>query len=57
MMNGAPAKTYDIFLSYSRADEKFVMPLHADLAQRGVRAFLDQKDIQPGELFEGKNCG
>jgi hypothetical protein len=46
-----PAK-YDIFLSYSRKDEAIAKRLDTELQARGVRTFLDQKDIDPGAIFE-----
>jgi len=47
-------KTYDFFLSYSRNDESFVKALNGDLIERGVVTFLDQFDLNPGELYEDK---
>jgi len=46
----APAK-YDTFLSYSHKDEEIAKRLDRELRARGVRTFLDQKDIDPGALF------
>ncbi len=46
-----PAK-YDIFLSYSRKDDEIAKRLDRELRARGVRTFLDQKDIDPGAIFE-----
>ena len=43
---------HDIFLSYSRKDEVIAKRLSIGLQARGVRLFLDQKDIQPGTIFE-----
>ena len=43
---------HDIFLSYSRKDEVIAKRLSIGLQARGVRLFLDQKDIQPGAIFE-----
>jgi hypothetical protein len=43
---------HDIFLSYSRKDEAVAKRLNIDLQARGVRTFLDQKDVDPGAIFE-----
>ncbi len=43
---------HDLFLSYSRKDEEAAKALNAELQARGVRTFMDQKDIDPGALFE-----
>jgi hypothetical protein len=43
---------YDVFLSYSRKDEREAKWLDAQLHARGVRTFLDQKSIDPGAMFE-----
>jgi hypothetical protein len=44
----------DLFLSYSRKDEQLVTPLYHQLAERGVRVFLDKKSLTPGEYFEDR---
>jgi len=37
-----------VMLSYSRKDEAFVRKFHADLEAKGVKTWLDLKDIAPG---------
>jgi hypothetical protein len=43
--------TYDVFISYSRADEAEVLRLAKNLHQLGVQAFFDQWEIGPGDVF------
>ncbi len=38
-----------IFVSYSHRDERFVIPLARDLMGRGIRIWLDQREIIAGE--------
>ena len=53
MSGNPPAKyRYDVFLSYSRKDEREAKWLDAQLHARGIRTFLDQKSIDPGAIFE-----
>jgi hypothetical protein len=53
-MSGSPPSKYryDVFLSYSRKDQREAKWLDAQLNARGVRTFLDQKSIDPGAIFE-----
>lgn len=46
------AFSYDVFLSYSRADAAWAEKLEADLALRGVRVFLDKKRLEAGDAWE-----
>jgi hypothetical protein len=51
MSGNPPAKyRYDVFLSYSRKDEREAKWLDAQLHARGIRTFLDQKSIDPGAI-------
>lgn len=43
---------YDAFLSYTHADAARVHTIHALLAGRGLRVFLDERDIHSGPLFD-----
>jgi TIR domain len=40
---------YSCFVSYSHADEEFAVQLNQVLESRGVRCWLDRKDILPGD--------
>ena len=42
---------YDIFLSHSAKDREFVTRLATDLTQAGLRVWLDQWNIRPGDSF------
>jgi hypothetical protein len=44
----------EVFISYSRADQEFVLKLAQDMRQRGVDLFLDQLDIKPGERWDDR---
>ncbi|MBU0519504.1 toll/interleukin-1 receptor domain-containing protein [bacterium] len=44
-----PIEFFTCFISYSRKDEEFVDRLHADLQDKGVRCWLDRKDLPWGE--------
>jgi len=43
--------SYDVFLSHSAKDREFVSQLAIDLTQAGLRVWLDQWNIRPGESF------
>lgn len=44
---------YSVFISYSRADQKFARKLHASLKTAGVEAWLDEHQVLPGDdLYE-----
>ena len=40
---------YDVFLSHSGKDREFVMRLAGDLKRAGIRVWLDQWDLRPGD--------
>jgi TIR domain/Pentapeptide repeats (8 copies) len=40
---------YSAFISYSHADQGFATWLHAELQTRGIRCWLDEKNMRPGE--------
>ena len=43
-----------VFISYSRKDSAFAQELRDALEQRGFAAYLDTKDIQPGEYWRAR---
>ena len=45
---------YDIFVSYSRANNERVQPLVALLRARGYRVFYDQKEIQVADKWKDR---
>ena len=48
----------DVFLSYSSADAQWVCTLKDTLQSRGIRVWMDQNEIRPGDLFaEALNQG
>ena len=42
---------YDVFLSHSSVDKPWVIQLKTDLARYGLKAWLDQDEIRPGDIF------
>jgi hypothetical protein len=44
-----PLEFYSCFISYSHADKKFACKLHDVLQGRGVRCWLDEKKMLPGD--------
>lgn len=40
---------YSAFISYSHADQAFAQRLHATLQERGIRCWLDEHQILPGD--------
>src|SRR5271156_2753968 len=54
----AAASSYaKVFVSYSRKDLPFAQMLVAALVERGFDAFLDKKDIAPGEPWKERLAG
>jgi hypothetical protein len=41
-----------VFISYSRQDSEFALKLASDLKAAGIRAWIDQIDIQPGNSWD-----
>lgn len=41
----------EIFISYSRLDQKFVNELTRGLQEKGLQVWVDRQDIEPGELW------
>ena len=52
-----------IFISYARTDEAFAVKLARDLRDKGVKVWIDQFDIYPGEKWDSevqqalRSCG
>jgi uncharacterized protein YjbI with pentapeptide repeats len=44
-----PIQFYSCFISYSHADKSFARRLHDTLQGRGIRCWLDEKQLQPGD--------
>jgi TIR domain len=42
---------FDVFLSHQSGDKPWVIALKAALVERGVKVWLDQDEIRPGDLF------
>lgn len=50
---GQPIEFYSAFISYSRADRDFALALYDALQVRGVKCWLDERELLPGdELYE-----
>ncbi len=48
-----PIQFYSCFISYSHADKAFARALHDTLQDRGIRCWLDEKQLLPGDdLYE-----
>ncbi len=55
---GKPVEFYSCFISYSHADKTFARRLHDTLQGRGIRCWLDEKQLLPGEnIYESVNRG
>jgi uncharacterized protein YjbI with pentapeptide repeats len=53
-----PIRFFSCFISYSHADKKFARLLYDRLQARGVRCFLDEHQLLPGDdLHDGINRG
>ncbi len=46
---GEPIQFYSCFISYSHADKPFARRLHDSLQGRGIRAWLDEHQLLPGD--------
>jgi uncharacterized protein YjbI with pentapeptide repeats len=46
---GSPIEFYSAFISYSHADKPFALALHRSLKERGIRCWLDEKQLLPGD--------
>jgi hypothetical protein len=55
---GRPIEFYSCFISYSHADKAFARRLHDALQGRGVRCWLDEHQLLPGDnIFEEVDRG
>lgn len=48
-MHGKAIDFYSCFISYSSADKAFARRLHDTLQGRGIRCWLDEKQMNPGD--------
>lgn len=49
-----PMQFYSCFISYSHADKSFAIKLHDELQKHGIRCWLDEKQILPGDVFDNE---
>lgn len=55
---GKPIEFYSCFVSYSHADKSFARRLHDQLQARGIRCWLDEKQMLPGDdIYEQVDRG
>jgi TIR domain/Pentapeptide repeats (8 copies) len=57
-LTGQPIEFYSCFISYSWNDKSFARRLHDSLQGRGIRCWLDEKQLLPGDdIYEGIDRG
>ena len=57
-MVGRPIEFYSCFISYAHEDKPFARRLHDALQGRGVRCWLDEKQMLPGDdIYEQVDRG
>jgi uncharacterized protein YjbI with pentapeptide repeats len=49
LRRGQPVQFYSCFISYSHEDKKFALRLHDALQAAGIRCWLDEKKMRPGD--------
>jgi uncharacterized protein YjbI with pentapeptide repeats len=49
LLVGRPFEFYSCFISYSHADQSFARRLHDQLKGRGIRCYLDEHQMLPGD--------
>ena len=55
---GAPIEFYSCFISYSHKDKTFARRLHDQLQARGIRCWLDEHQLKPGDdIYEEVDRG
>src|SRR5262249_3477548 len=55
---GKPIEFYSCFISYSHADKSFARRLHDQLQAKGIRCWLDEKQMLPGDdIYEQVDRG
>ena len=53
-----PSQYFSCFISYSHADAEFARKLHERLQERGIRVWLDEKQLLPGDdIYEQVDRG
>jgi uncharacterized protein YjbI with pentapeptide repeats len=53
-----PICFYSCFISYSHADKIFARLVHDTLQRRGIRCWLDEKQLEPGDdIYDGVDRG
>lgn len=50
-MQGSAIDLYSCFISYSHADKTFARRLHDSLQGRGIRCWMDEKQMNPGDII------
>ncbi len=54
----SPIEFYSCFISYSHADKSFARRLHNDLQAQGIRCWLDEHQLLPGDdIYEQVDRG
>ena len=57
-LNGEAGDFYSCFISYNQIDKAFAQRLHAQLQDRGIRCWLDEHQVLPGDdLYEAVDRG
>lgn len=57
-LTGEPIQFYSCFISYSHADRSFARRLHDALQGQGIRCWLDEKQVLPGDdIYEQVDRG
>ena len=55
---GSPIEFYSCFISYNHTDKVFARRLHDQLQGRGIRCWLDEHQLKPGDdIYEGVDRG
>ncbi|MGH1363282.1 MAG: toll/interleukin-1 receptor domain-containing protein [Calditrichia bacterium] len=58
ILNDYPIQFYSCFISYSHANKDFARRLHNTLQDKGIRCWLDEKQMLPGDdIFEQVDRG
>lgn len=55
---GSPIEFYSCFISYNHTDQPFARRLHDQLQAKGIRCWLDEHRLKPGDdIYEGVDRG
>jgi hypothetical protein len=58
LRTSAPLQYYSCFISYSHTDQAFARALHDQLQEHGIRCWLDEHQLLPGDdIYEGIDSG